>query len=104
MKFEIIPKVDFELEEPLLKNTLQITCEFLKEKKALTQSQSELSVYLVFVSKNEIQELNHNFREKDQPTDVLSFAPNEPGFLGELILRSKRQQQRYFIKDHINLP
>jgi glycosyltransferase involved in cell wall biosynthesis len=25
------------------------------------------------------------------------------GFLGELILRSKRQQQRYFIKDHLNL-
>ncbi|WP_296386304.1 glycosyltransferase family 2 protein [Winogradskyella sp.] len=25
------------------------------------------------------------------------------GFLGELILRSKRQQQRYFIKDQINL-
>ena len=25
------------------------------------------------------------------------------GFLGELILRSKRQQQRYFIKDEINL-
>jgi glycosyltransferase involved in cell wall biosynthesis len=25
------------------------------------------------------------------------------GFLGELILRSKRQQQRYFIKDHLNI-
>lgn len=25
------------------------------------------------------------------------------GFLGELILRSKRQQQRYFIKDYLNL-
>jgi len=26
------------------------------------------------------------------------------GFLGELILRSKSQQQRYFIKNHLNLP
>jgi hypothetical protein len=25
------------------------------------------------------------------------------GFLGELILRSKRDQQRYFIKEHLNL-
>ncbi|WP_179320432.1 glycosyltransferase family 2 protein [Winogradskyella helgolandensis] len=26
------------------------------------------------------------------------------GFLGELVLRSNRQQQRYFIKEHLNLP
>jgi hypothetical protein len=25
------------------------------------------------------------------------------GFLGELILRSKRQQQRYFIQDTLNI-
>jgi probable rRNA maturation factor len=41
---------------------------------------------LVFVTPDAIGKLNADFRGKNRPTDVLSFAPNEPGSLGELIV------------------
>ncbi|MFD1018795.1 rRNA maturation RNase YbeY [Thalassobacillus hwangdonensis] len=39
--------------------------------------QSEVSVN--FVDNKEIQELNRNYRQKDVPTDVISFAMQEEG-------------------------
>lgn len=39
----------------------------------------------VFVGASEIRRLNREFRHKDKPTDVLSFAPTEAGSLGELV-------------------
>lgn len=41
---------------------------------------------LAFVSKKEMQRLNREFRSKDRPTDVLSFAPTDEDSLGELVL------------------
>lgn len=46
-------------------------------------TQSELS--LVFVDRNEGQALNSQYRGKDYATDVLSFASEVPGHLGELV-------------------
>ena len=51
----------------------------IKQKKSLT---------VVFLSKKSIQELNLKFREKNKPTDILSFAPTEKESLGELALYS----------------
>lgn len=47
--------------------------------------ESAHEVSLVFVSVQEIQRLNREFRGKDKPTDVLSFAPTDEGSLGELV-------------------
>ncbi|CAN5428405.1 rRNA maturation RNase YbeY [soil metagenome] len=44
------------------------------------------SVTVGFVTPDEIKRLNGEFRGKNQPTDVLSFAPVEPGSLGDLII------------------
>ena len=44
----------------------------------------ELTV--VFVGTDQIQQLNKEFRGKDSPTDILSFAPVEEKSLGELIV------------------
>lgn len=33
-----------------------------------------------------IQEINHQFRSKNKPTNVLSFPSDEPGELGDLLL------------------
>ena len=38
---------------------------------------SELSV--TFVTNDRIQEINRQYRDKDQPTDVISFAMEELG-------------------------
>ncbi|WP_018923721.1 rRNA maturation RNase YbeY [Salsuginibacillus kocurii] len=71
-------------------------------------SGSELSV--TFVSDESIQELNWTYREKDAPTDVLSFALNEgeeealnvdqdiPDLLGDIVIsvpRAKQQAEEY---------
>lgn len=41
------------------------------------QADSEVSIS--FVDNSEIQEINRNYRQKDQPTDVISFAMQEEG-------------------------
>ncbi len=50
-----------------------------------------VEISLVFCNDTTIQELNKLYREKDQPTDVLSFPqhvtlPKEGGHLGDIII------------------
>ena len=44
------------------------------------------TISLAFVDKEEIKKLNKKFRKKNKPTDVLSFALSEDGYLGEIII------------------
>lgn len=44
------------------------------------------TISLAFVDAKEIKKLNKNFRKKNKPTDVLSFALEENGYLGEIII------------------
>lgn len=73
------------------------------------QAGSELSV--TFVSNERIQEINREYRDKDQPTDVISFALEEmgegelevvgadiPRILGDIIIsvpRAREQADEY---------
>lgn len=73
------------------------------------QAGSELSV--IFVSNERIQEINREYRDKDQPTDVISFALEEmgegeievvgadiPRTLGDIIIsvpRAREQAEEY---------
>ena len=54
---------------------------FAKEKENIHED-AELSV--TFVDKDEIQEINKNYRDKDKVTDVISFAleEDEPDIIG----------------------
>ncbi len=45
----------------------------------------EIEVSVTFVDEKRIQEINHEYRNKNQPTDVISFALNEEGE-GELAI------------------
>jgi probable rRNA maturation factor len=49
-------------------------------------AKSEITIALI--DEKQGQQLNHQFRGKNYPTDVLSFAPTEPDSLGELALCS----------------
>lgn len=42
-------------------------------------------ITLVFLDSAQMKKINKQFRGKNKPTDVLSFAPVEPGSLGELL-------------------
>lgn len=45
---------------------------------------SELTV--VFLDTKAMKKINHQFRQKNKPTDILSFASDDKGSLGELLL------------------
>ena len=54
-------------------------------------------VSLAFVSDAAIRALNREHRHKDEPTDVLSFPSDEPGFLGDVVIAAgvaRRQARR----------
>lgn len=54
------------------------------------------AVVVALVSDVRVQKLNARYRAKNTPTDVLSFAAEEPGFLGEVVIASgvARRQAR----------
>ena len=56
-------------------------------KKVLSGENRETeNISLAFVNREEIKKLNKNFRNKNKPTDVLSFLLNEKDYLGEVVI------------------
>lgn len=43
-------------------------------------------VTVLLTNDDKLHELNHQFRGKDKPTNVLSFAASEPGYLGDVAI------------------
>lgn len=81
-----------EPQQNLVKDLLMKTAE-------LEKLEGETEVSVTFVSLERIQEINRDYRGKDQPTDVISFALNEqdeeeldvvaeglPNVLGDIII------------------
>lgn len=57
----------------------------------------EQSATLALVGDARIRRLNRDFRGYDKPTDVLSFAANEPDYLGDIVISvdtANRQARR----------
>ncbi|GAE26978.1 hypothetical protein JCM9140_3088 [Halalkalibacter wakoensis JCM 9140] len=98
---ESITKLQQDLVEKIILKTLEIE-----------QLSGELEVSVTVVNEQRIQEINKEYRDKDQPTDVISFALNEqgeeepeftklegmPNILGDIIISSahiKRQAEEY---------
>lgn len=67
-----------------IKRELMLSKQLSAKRRKLLNAASSLQ--LVFVNMPQIRRLNREYRGKDKVTDVLSFAPNEPGSLGELVL------------------
>lgn len=61
------------------------TTKRLRNKAWLTEKK-ELTV--VFLSAREMQRINLQYRRRNKPTDILSFASGDPKSLGELLLCS----------------
>lgn len=77
----------------------------LAAKREEVEPESEVSV--TFVSNDKIQEINRDYRGKDQPTDVISFAMEElgegeielsgldmPRILGDIIISVQRAEEQ----------
>jgi probable rRNA maturation factor len=56
------------------------------KKVLLGENRETETLSLAFVSKAEIKKLNKKFRNKNKPTDVLSFLINENDYLGEIVI------------------
>lgn len=72
--------------------------------KALIKQAKELTV--VFLSSAEMKKINSQFRKKNKPTDILSFASHDPLSLGELllcidVLKKQAKSQKHSLKHEI---
>ncbi|MGF9963209.1 rRNA maturation RNase YbeY [Bacillus rhizoplanae] len=104
--------IDFFDETEEVKEEYVDMIQQLVEKAAETESVedgAELSI--TFVNNERIQEINREYRDKDQPTDVISFAMEDigegemeivgvemPRMLGDIIIsipRAKEQAEEY---------
>jgi probable rRNA maturation factor len=61
------------------------------------------AITLVFLDSAQMKKINKQFRGKNKPTDVLSFASIEPGSLGELlfcldVLKKQAKQQEHSLE------
>ncbi|MCB0363567.1 MAG: rRNA maturation RNase YbeY [Bdellovibrionales bacterium] len=64
-------------------------------------------VVIVFLSSEEAQRLNREFRHKDYATDVLSFSSGDPSCLGEIVIsldkiRQQAKQHRMGVKEELS--
>ncbi|MEW9667368.1 rRNA maturation RNase YbeY [Ammoniphilus sp. 3BR4] len=57
-------------------------------------------VAITFVGNEQIRELNKQFREKDKPTDVLSFPLEEEDALGDIIISIPKAREQAEEYDH----
>ena len=83
MQVVIINRDEAQIDEKALTAWILRVCEELK---SVEPQILKKNVTVAFVNQEEIQKLNYKFRKKNQITDILSFAPVEKGFLGELVI------------------
>ncbi len=60
-------------------------------------AQDSVEISLTLCDDPFIQQLNHTYRGKDAPTDVLSFAQEDPALLGDIVISvptAARQAER----------
>jgi probable rRNA maturation factor len=106
VNLSIINHSNFKVEKPLLKKLNQAF-----ELICIEEGLSNCSVNIKIVDDNEIEDLNKKFRNKDQPTNVLSFTnediskqiTNNLGDIAisyEFVERESKEQDKSF-DDHV---
>lgn len=79
----------------------------LQHASTVLEIEDESEVSVTFVTNEAIQEINREYRDKDQPTDVISFALEEmgegeiviigegmPRILGDIIISTERTEEQ----------
>ncbi len=74
---EINNLTSFPVDKALIKKTVDFV---LKKEKC------KGNISIAFVNSEDIKILNKNYRDKDKPTDVLSFSLSEKDVLGEVVV------------------
>jgi len=55
-------------------------------KTVLRKAKPKRELTVVFTDDSDIQTLNKRYRDKDYPTDVLSFPDDDPRYLGDIVI------------------
>ena len=85
MSLQILIAVDYKRWKKVIDNVLPLT-EFVLEIVAKNVPQFNGEVSVLLTNDAQIQKLNREYRNKNKPTNVLSFPQNEPGLLGDIAL------------------
>lgn len=108
MKVIIVNHSELSLRPHQLNLMINNICDYFLTKKL--RNKSELSakneLTLAFLGKYEMQKINKTFRNKNKPTDILSFASADRNSLGELlicpeIIKKQAKQQKHTFNDEL---
>ena len=76
-----IPKIDDFFDEDKIKEFVNY---ILKDEKKEEYDENEYYLSILVTTNEEIRKINFEYRNKDMPTDVISFAYNETENFGEI--------------------
>ena len=85
MKSLILNRTSSQVDATFVRRWVRSVANELQSRKVANDLKSK-SLQIIFINRAQSQQLNHQFRKKKKPTDVLSFSPAEPGSLGELAI------------------
>ncbi len=85
MKALIVNDTTMKISEKFLKDSVKKISSSLEKKNIVDKVVSEKELTLVFLDKLSAKKLNWQYRQKDYPTDILSFESGDPESLGELV-------------------
>ena len=85
MKALIVNDTTMKISEKFLKDSVKKISSSLEKKNIVNKVVSEKELTLVFLDKLSAKKLNWQYRQKDYPTDILSFESADPESLGELV-------------------
>ncbi len=63
-------------------------------------SLQKMEVSIILVGNDKIQELNRQYREKDYPTDVLTFPDGEHHYLGDIVISLEKCEEQRLSYNH----
>jgi len=101
MKTIIVNQTSEALNEKNINQMTQKVLSFLKAKRIRQKKLLSLNeLTLVFLKSADMKKINFQFRKKNKPTDVLSFAPSDSDSLGELlfccdVLKKQAREQKH---------
>ncbi len=85
MKALIVNDTTMKISEKFLKDSVKKISSSLEKKNIVDKGACEKELTLVFLDKLSAKKLNWQYRQKDYPTDILSFESVDPESLGELV-------------------
>jgi probable rRNA maturation factor len=85
MKALVVNDTPAKISEKALQQQVKNISQLLAQRNILSPELNQKEVTLVFLDKLAAKKLNWQYRQKDKPTDVLSFESVDPESVGELV-------------------